>query len=92
MLIVWLYKDLYLFTFKDIEHTLSIYTSKTICAYVNTLINRSNMGTTVAINDEAYRLVIDKQNEMLKNTGKKARIHEIVSDAVIKGIEFVGKG
>jgi hypothetical protein len=49
------------------------------------------MGTTVAINDEAYRLVVDKQNEMLKSTGKKARIHEIVSDAVIKGIEFVGK-
>lgn len=48
------------------------------------------MGTTVAINDEAYRLVIDKQNDILKNTGKKIRIHEIVSSAIIKGIEFVG--
>ena len=47
------------------------------------------MGTTVAINDEAYRLMIDKQNEILKNTGKKIRIHEIVSNAVIKGIASV---
>ena len=49
------------------------------------------MGTTVAINDEAYRLVVDKQNEIFKNTGKKVKIHEIVSSAVIKGIVSVEK-
>ena len=49
------------------------------------------MGTTVAINDEAYRLVVDKQNEIFKNTGKKVKIHEIVSNAVIAGIGSIGK-
>jgi hypothetical protein len=39
----------------------------------------------------AYILVLDKQNEMLKSSGKKINIHDIVSNAVIFGIEFVGK-
>lgn len=47
------------------------------------------MGTTVAINDKAYGLVIEKQNEIFKNTGKKIKIHEIVSEAVIRGVEYV---
>ncbi len=40
---------------------------------------------------EAYRLVVNRQNEILKTTGKKIKIHEIVSDAVIAGIESVRK-
>ncbi len=40
------------------------------------------MATTVIVADEAYRLVIKKQNDMFEKTGTKRSIKDIVEQAI----------
>jgi hypothetical protein len=47
------------------------------------------MTVTVAVEDNAYMLVVKKQTELLEKTGKKLRISDVVARAIIKGIDMV---
>ena len=48
------------------------------------------MVITVGINEDAHKVVLQKQNDINIRTGKKRKIADIVSDAVKAGINSVG--
>lgn len=47
------------------------------------------MTVTVAVDKDAYMLVIKKQTELFEKTGKKLRISDVVAKAIKKGIDMV---
>lgn len=47
------------------------------------------MTVTVAVNDDAYLLIVKKQAEMFEKTRRKMRISDIVAKAIKKGIDLI---
>ncbi len=48
------------------------------------------MSKTVILRDDAHKVVVNKKNELF-NAGKVMNLQDIVAEAVLAGIDYVGE-
>ena len=67
------------------------YTATTIIIVMTTTATAGgeNMVITVGINEDAHKLVLQKQSDMISKTGIRIKIADIVSEAVKAGIDVI---